>query len=122
MCTVIVFDVQKQKKRITQLQTEVATAKGHYRTALANLETISNEIHDSRLSRKVAREAVEGASSPETAPPGERTDGVGAEVNVGAVMESVTGLAIEYCTSLDSIDNLVRPDFEICVFSWEVPM
>ena len=90
-----------------KLQADVVDAKSRYRLALANLEMISNEIHKSRLSQKLAREAIDGASSPETEPPGERTDGVGSEVNVDAVMESVTGLRLEYSTSLDSIDDLV---------------
>ena len=98
------------KKSIEKLDKSIADAKAQYSSALSSLERISNEIHQSRdrnVSQKAAREAIEGASAtPSTGPPGERTDGVGAEVNVDAVLAEMTNLTFQYTESLGSLDDV----------------
>lgn len=41
---------QQLKKTVDELQAKLALAKGEYKTALRNLETISDEIHERRRS------------------------------------------------------------------------
>ncbi|XP_065191373.1 SH3 domain-binding protein 5-like [Sycon ciliatum] len=110
------LQLESVKKSIEKLDKSIADAKAQYSSALSSLERISNEIHQSRdrnVSQKAAREAIEGASAtPSTGPPGERTDGVGAEVNVDAVLAEMTNLTFQYTESLGSLDDVDddRPD------------
>lgn len=46
----LLFSCQQLKKTVDDLQAKLALAKGEYKTALKNLEMISDEIHERRRS------------------------------------------------------------------------
>lgn len=68
--------LQTQKERIQELQTQIQCAKTMYSTSLKNLEQISEEIHRQRGDLSAA------------APSGPREPGVGAELTVAHVPET----------------------------------
>lgn len=75
------FCLQQERQSVEDLQRALTSAKALYRSALANLESISNEIHASR--RAAGEHALEE-------PLPERTPGVGAEADVIDAMEELT--------------------------------
>lgn len=57
-----VFFFQQLKKNVDDLQAKLSQAKGEYKTALRNLEMISDEIHERRRSSVIGpRERGVGA-------------------------------------------------------------
>ena len=62
------FHMQQQKQNVEDLQAAVSNAKVKYREAMSNLETISEEIHESRKLPLPPREPGVGCESDEEFP------------------------------------------------------
>ena len=62
------FHLQQQKQNVEDLQAAVSNAKVKYREAMSNLETISEEIHESRKLPLPPREPGVGCESDEEFP------------------------------------------------------
>ncbi|KAJ3609788.1 hypothetical protein NHX12_024298 [Muraenolepis orangiensis] len=52
------LQLEQLKRRVDERQTKLAAAKAEYRTALSNLETISEEIHAQRRSHTTREQGV----------------------------------------------------------------
>lgn len=72
------FPLKQLKKNVDDLQAKLTQAKGEYKSALRNLEKISDEIHERRRSSVI----------------GPRERGVGAEGD-GVIGEDLSGFKME---------------------------